>query len=434
MSAAPILLQSGRGVALALIESVLARKIPFDQALAENKALAALAPRDRGFARMLAATVLRRLGQIDAVLAKLMAKPLPERAGSARDVLRLGAAQLLFLETPPHAAVATSVELAEAVGHPALKGLVNAVLRRLSNEGKDILASQDAARLNTPDWLWASWMKAYGEKTTRQIAQAHLSEAPLDFSVKNDAEAWAEKLQAKILPTGTLRREAGGSIDELPGYREGAWWVQDAAASLPARILGNVAGKSVADLCAAPGGKAAQLAVMGGRVFAVDRSGERLKRVRENLARLALTAECIASDATSWRPSMPLRFVLLDAPCTATGAIRRNPDVPWLKTPDDVKRMTELQDRLLSHAVTLLAPGGVLVYCTCSLETEEGPDRIAKLLKSGHPMSRRPIEAREIGGLSQCLSAEGDLRTLPCHLAELGGLDGFYAARLVRNP
>jgi 16S rRNA (cytosine967-C5)-methyltransferase len=378
--------------------------------------------------------VLRRLGQIDACLAQLMAKPLPERAGAARDVLRLGAAQLLFLETPPHAAVATSVELVEAVGHPALKGLVNAVLRRMSNEGKDILARQDAARLNTPDWLWASWTKAYGEETARKIALAHLSEAPLDFSVKSEPEAWAEKLGAKILPTGSLRRDAGGSIDELPGYREGAWWVQDAAASLPARILGNVAGKSVADLCAAPGGKAAQLAAMGGRVFAVDRSGERLKRVRENLSRLGLQAECVAADATTWRPAMPLRFVLLDAPCTATGAIRRNPDVPWLKTPDDLKRMTQIQDRLLAHAVTLLAPGGVLVYCTCSLETEEGPDRIATLLKSGAPLSRRPIEAREIGGLSQCLNAEGDLRTLPCHLAELGGLDGFYASRLVRNP
>ncbi|HXP12942.1 MAG TPA: transcription antitermination factor NusB [Stellaceae bacterium] len=434
MNAAPAVLHSARGSALALLEAVLGRKIPLDQALAENKPLAALEPRDRGFARMLAATSLRRLGQIDAVLAQFMAKPLPERAGVVRDILRLGSAQLLFLETPPHAAVATAVELTEAAGHPALKGLVNAVLRRLSREGKGLVEKQDAARLNTPDWLWASWTKSYGEDIARQIALAHLKEAPLDLSVKSDPELWAEKLQAQILPTGTLRRASGGAIEDLPGYREGAWWVQDAAAALPARLLGNVAGKSVADLCAAPGGKTAQLAAQGGRVFAVDRSNERLKRVRENLARLGLEAECVTADASIWKPASPLRFVLLDAPCTATGAIRRNPDVPHLKTPDDVKRMAELQDRLLAHAVSILAPGGLLVYCTCSLEVEEGPARIEKLLAGGAPVSRRPIAAFEIGGWSQCLSSEGDLRTLPCQLADAGGLDGFYAARLARNP
>ncbi len=425
---------SARFCALALLEAVPGRKIPLDQALAENKPMADLAPRDRAFARMLAATALRRLGQIDGALAQLMAKPLPERAGAVRDVLRLGAAQLLFLETPPHAAVATSVELTESAGHPALKGLVNAVLRRLSREGKDILARQDAARLNTPPWLWASWTKSYGEETARLIAQAHLKEAPLDLSVKSDPEMWAEKLEAKILPTGSLRRASGGAIEDLPGYREGAWWVQDAAAALPARLLGNLAGKSVADLCAAPGGKTAQLAAMGGRVFAVDRSGERLKRVRENLARLGLEAQCVTADATLWKPPSPLRFVLLDAPCTATGAIRRNPDVPHLKNSEDVKRMAELQDRLLAHAVSILAPGGLLVYCTCSLEAEEGPARIEKLLSGGAPVSRRPIEAREIGGLAQCLSPLGDLRTLPCQLYDEGGLDGFYAVRLARNP
>jgi 16S rRNA (cytosine967-C5)-methyltransferase len=434
MTEAPALLRSARGSALALLEAVLVRRVPLDQALAESKAMAALEPRDRGFTRLLTATGLRRLGQIDAVLAQLMAKPLPERAGVVRDILRLGAAQLLFLETPPHAAVATSVELTEAAGHPALKGLVNAVLRRLSREGKDMLARQDAARLNTPGWLWASWTKSYGEDIARQIAQAHLKEAPLDLSVKADPEAWAKKLEAEILPTGSLRRASGGAIEDLPGYREGAWWVQDAAAALPARLLGNVAGKSVADLCAAPGGKTAQLAALGARVFAVDRSSERLKRVRENLARLGLEAECVAADASIWKPASPLRFVLLDAPCTATGAIRRNPDVPYLKSPDDVKRMAELQDRLLAHAVSILAPGGVLVYCTCSLEQDEGPARIEKLLAQGSPVSRRPIAAFEIGGWSQCLSPLGDLRTLPCQLADAGGLDGFYAARLARNP
>jgi 16S rRNA (cytosine967-C5)-methyltransferase len=434
MTAAPVLLQSARGAALALLEAVLGRKIPLDQALAESKPMADLAARDRAFARLLAATVLRRLGQVDDVLARFLAKPLPERAGSVRDVLRLGAAQLLFLETPPHAAVATAVELTEALGHPALKGLVNAVLRRLSREGAGLVEKQDAARLNTPDWLWSGWVSSYGPDIARQIALAYLKEAPLDLSVKADPDLWAERLQARLLPTGTLRREPGGAIDELPGYREGAWWVQDAAAALPARLLGNVAGETVADLCAAPGGKTAQLASQGARVFAVDRSGERLKRVRENLARLGLKAECVTADAASWRPAAKLRFILLDAPCSATGAIRRNPDVPHLKTPMDVKRMAELQDRLLQAAVAMLAPGGLLVYCTCSLETEEGPARIDKLLAQGAPVARLPVMAREIGGLAQCLSPAGDLRSLPCQLAEEGGLDGFYACRLVRNP
>jgi len=434
MTAAPAPLQSARAVALALLEAVLGRKIPLDQALAESKPMAALAARDRAFARLLAATVLRRLGQIDDVLARFMAKPLPERAGSVRDALRLGAAQLLFLETPPHAAVATAVELTESLGHPALKGLVNAVLRRLSREGAGLVEKQDAARLNTPDWLWTSWVASYGADVARQIALAHLKEAPLDLSVKADPDLWAERLQAKLLPTGTLRREPGGAVDELPGYREGAWWVQDAAAALPARLLGNVAGKTVADLCAAPGGKTAQLAALGAHVLAVDRSGDRLKRVRENLTRLGLAAECVTADATGWRPAANLRFVLLDAPCSATGAIRRNPDVPHLKSPADVKRMAELQDRLLHAALSMLAPGGLLVYCTCSLEALEGPERIEKLLAQGAPVTRRPVTAREIGGLAQCLSPAGDLRTLPSQLADEGGLDGFYACRLVRNP
>jgi len=419
-----------RATALDLLDAVLGRREPLDQALAESRALAALSPRDRAFARLLTTTVLRRLGEIDGVLARFLAKPL--RPGAVRDSLRLGAAQLLFLNTPAHAAVATSVAL--AARYPAMKGLINAVLRRCASEGAAMVAQQDAARLDTPAWLWRSWCASYGEATARAIAAAHWREAPLDLSVKADADAWAARLEATILPTGTLRRPAGGLIENLPGYAEGAWWIQDAAAALPAKLLGDVRGAAVADLCAAPGGKTAQLAAAGAHVTAVDLSAPRLKRLRDNLARLELTAECVVADATAWRPTDALRFVLLDAPCTATGAIRRNPDVPYLKSPADVVRLAAQQDRLLTNAIACLAPGGVLVYCVCSLEVEEGPARVAQLLAAGAPVERRPIAPVEIGGLAECITPEGDLRTLPCQRAAEGGLDGFYACRFVRKP
>lgn len=345
----------------------------------------------------------------------------------------MGLAQLLFLRTPPHAAVATTVDLAEARGFLSYKGLVNAVLRRLSQEGSALLAVQDEGRLNVPVWLWRNWSEAYGEDIAHAIAIAHLHEAPLDISVRGDPELWRERLEAELLPTGTLRRQGGGAIANLPGYHEAAWWVQDAAAALPAKLLGDVAGEIVLDLCAAPGGKTAQLAAAGAKVIALDRSPRRVERLNTNLARLKFSVESHVADAIQWRPKEPVRFVLLDAPCTATGAIRRHPDVPHLKTQDDVTRLSGVQERLLNAAIEMLAPGGMLVYCTCSLEPQEGKQQIERLLSRGAPVKRVPVEASEIGGLRECISAEGDLRTLPCHLAEKEGIDGFFAARLVRT-
>jgi 16S rRNA (cytosine967-C5)-methyltransferase len=424
---------SARGVAIDLIGAVLRRRRPLDDAIEENGEMAGLPARDRAFARLLVAMVLRRLGQIDALIAHCLSTPLPPRAAMVHDMLRLGIAQLLFLRTPPHAAVATSVDLAEVRGFISHKGLVNAVLRRLSLEGQALAAEQDAARLNTPQWLWRGWSEAYGEAVTHQIALAHLKEAPLDLTVRGDSEHWRQALDAIELPTGTLRRNAGGAITTLPGYSEGAWWVQDAAAAIPATLLGDVAGKDVVDLCAAPGGKTAQLAAAGGRVTAIDRSPRRVDRLNSNLARLALHAETIVADASHWHPAEPAQFVLLDAPCTATGAIRRHPDVPHLKSADDIARLAAVQERLLAAAVEMLAPGGTLVFCTCSLEPQEGVQQVARLMARGAPVKRRPVEAHEIGGLAECITKDGDLRTLPCHLAQHDGLDGFYAARLVRN-
>jgi 16S rRNA (cytosine967-C5)-methyltransferase len=423
---------TARDVALDLIGAVLRRRRPLDDAIEDNAAMHQLSGRDRAFARLLVATVLRRLGQIDVLIAECLNMPLAPRAAMVHDILRLGVAQLLFLRTPPHAAVATSVDIAQSRGFVSHKGLVNAVLRRLSVEGPERIEEQDAPRLNTPDWLWRSWSKAYGEATARAVATAHLKEAPLDLTLRDDVETWRAALDGILLPTGTLRRTAGGALATLPGYAEGAWWVQDAAAALPARLFGDVTGRDVVDLCAAPGGKTAQLASAGARVTAVDRSARRLERLVANLDRLDLMVETIGADALAWRPPQPAEAVLLDAPCSTTGSIRRHPDVPHLKFPEDVARLSVVQENLLRAAIDMLRPGGTLVYCTCSLEPEEGPERVESLLRTGAPVERAEIQAGEIGADPEWITPSGDLRTLPCHFHAYDGLDGFYCARLVK--
>jgi 16S rRNA (cytosine967-C5)-methyltransferase len=424
---------TARHIALDLIGGVLRRKRPLDDAIDDNPEIHRLAGRDRAFARLLVATVLRRLGQIDALIADCLNVPLPPRAAGVQDILRLGVAQLLFLRTPPHAAVATSVDIAQSRGFVSHKGLVNAVLRRLSTEGAERIGEQDAPRLNTPDWLWQSWSCTYGESMARAIATAHLKEAPLDLTLRDDAETWRSALDGVVLPTGTLRRAAGGALASLPGYAEGAWWVQDAAAALPAKLFGDIAGREVVDLCAAPGGKTAQLATAGARVTAVDRSSRRLERLVANLRRLDLAVEAVGADAVTWRPPHPVEAVLLDAPCSTTGAIRRHPDVPHLKSPEDVARLSAVQENLLRAAIDMLEPGGTLIYCTCSLEPEEGREQVEALLSNGVPVERREIEAREIGAEPEWITAGGDLRTLPCHFGEYDGIDGFFCARLIKR-
>jgi 16S rRNA (cytosine967-C5)-methyltransferase len=429
MSEAP----TARHVALDLIGAVLRRKRPLDDAIEDSPAMHRLPGRDRAFARLLVATVLRRLGQIDAMVGDCLNVPLAPRAALVQDILRLGVAQLLFLRTPPHAAVATSVDIAQSRGFVSHKGLVNAVLRRLSVEGAERIGEQAAPRLNTPDWLWQSWSKTYGEATARAIAKAHLKEAPLDLTLRDNVETWRERLEGVLLPTGTLRRAAGGALATLPGYADGAWWVQDAAAALPARLFGDVSGREVVDLCAAPGGKTAQLASAGARVTAVDRSTRRLDRLVANFERLDLSVEAVGADALTWRPPHQVEAVLLDAPCSTTGAIRRHPDVPHLKLPEDVARLSAVQENLLRAAIDMLQPGGMLIYCTCSLEPEEGPERIESLFDAGAPVERREIDPEEIGAPPEWISPVGDLRTLPCYFGEFDGVDGFFCSRLIKQ-
>jgi 16S rRNA (cytosine967-C5)-methyltransferase len=426
-------LAKARSVALEVLLEVLDRGRPLDRVLATHEKIEKVPERDRGFLRHLVITTIRHAGIIDAALAKLMRKPLGANQRELRMILRLGAAQVLYMDVPPHAAVGETVELVRGSITP-MKGLVNAVLRRLQEEQKQVLEALDQPRVNTPGWLFESWSAAYGRQGARAIAAAQLTEPPLDLSVREDAEGWAGKLGATLLPTGTLRLPAGrGDVTALPGYDEGAWWVQDAAAALPAKLLGAVEGKRVADLCAAPGGKTAQLAAAGAEVIAVERDDSRIERLWGNLERLRLKAEVVSADAAEWRPEGRLDALLLDAPCTATGTLRRHPDIAWLRRPADPGKLAKLQDRLLRHAAALLEPGALLVYAVCSLQPEEGPERIAALLAEDKTLKRAPVTADEIGGLAELITPKGDLRTLPNHLSELGGMDGFYACRLVRG-
>jgi 16S rRNA (cytosine967-C5)-methyltransferase len=317
------------------------------------------------------------------------------------------------------------------------RGLVNSVLRRIARERTDILARGEDARANTPDWLFARWTAAYGKPTALAIAAAHREPPPLDLSAKAEPARWAERLDGTLLPTATIRLTEAGRVPALAGYEEGAWWVQDAAAALPVRLFGDVAGKRVADLCAAPGGKTAELAAAGADVTAVDISEGRLRRLAANLRRLRLEARLEAADVLAWEPGRTFDAVLLDAPCTATGTIRRHPDIPWLKREEDVAALAALQARMLDRATSLVAPAGTLVFCTCSLEPEEGEAQVAPFLARHPEFAPQPIEPREIAGLSHLVTPAGTLRTLP-HLAfgpepAMRGMDGFFAVRFRRS-
>jgi 16S rRNA (cytosine967-C5)-methyltransferase len=428
---------AARRIAADIVTGVLQQKRPLDEQL-EQSDLGALPERDRALVRTIVATVLRRLGTLRALLASMLEKGVPQSAPQVESILLIGAAQILFLDVPDHASVDLSVRLAQADHHAShYSGLVNAVLRKLARDGQARLARLDTVLLDTPDWLRQRWIAHYGEATARAIAAANAQEPALDLTVKSDAKGWATTLNGRVLDIGTVRTIASGPIPQLPGYDEGEWWVQDAAAALPAKLLGDVRGKSVADLCAAPGGKTAQLAHAGAQVTAVDRSAPRLERVRQNLARLRLSAEIVRADATAFTGG-PFDAILVDAPCSSTGTIRRHPDIPWLKSEADLVKLTALQTRLLDRAAALLKPGGTLVYCTCSLEAEEGENQIAALLARNPELRRSPIRPDELAGHGELLTAEGELRTLPCHWAydaepRMGGLDGFYAARIIRN-
>lgn len=394
--------------------------------------------RDRALARLIVATSLRRLPEIELKIADLLSKPLGEKTGLVREILISGAAQIRFLDIAPHAVVNVATAIASGDRHGRhFKGLVNGVLRNLVRSETVTTSGDDAVRTNFPSWLLESWTTAYSEEDAMAAASLLFADPPLDLTVKSDPEGWATRLGGIGLANGTVRITKPGRVEALDGYKDGEWWVQDAAASMPARLAGASPGKSIVDLCAAPGGKSAQLAQAGAHVIAVDRDANRTDRLKANLARLALKAEIVVADANSWRPPAAVDAVLLDAPCSATGIFRRHPDMLRRRGPGEVAKLAKLQEKLIDSAAAMLPSGGTLVYCTCSLEPAEGEDQIAAALDRHEDLTLAPATPAEVPGFAASITSTGVLRILPHHLpapeGTPGGSDGFFAARLQKS-
>ncbi|MBV9330165.1 MAG: RsmB/NOP family class I SAM-dependent RNA methyltransferase [Alphaproteobacteria bacterium] len=419
-----------RRAAQSILAAVLRRRRPPDY----DAALKNLPPRDAGFARAIVQETLRRFGQLESLIRRYVARmPPPHRSGATFEILLTACCEFLFLGVPAHAAVDAANRTAREDKNGAhFRPLINAVLRRITEEGEGALKSQDAVRLNVPDWLWQRWSSTFGELLAREIAASHLRMPPLDLVLRFPSDDTQAIPQGLRIFDNVLRVFDAGRIANLPGY-DGRWWVQDAAASLPVRLLGDVNGKQVMDLCAAPGGKTLQLAARGAEVVAVDRDSTRLSRMRDNLQRIGLEATLVDVDLRDFAPAEPCGLVLLDAPCSATGTIRRHPELPWIKSADDVNACVSGVVELLDRAAALTAPGGILVYSVCSLEPEEGREQIDAFLAARADFARIPISAREVFNLEEAVTPDGDVRTLPCHLADRGGMDGFYIARLKRT-
>lgn len=424
-----------RRIAVALLRYCRERKVTVEEALAANEAVSRLEARDRAFLSTLLLTVFRHSGEIDAILAKFLDRPLPRKSGAAREVLEIGVVQLQFLAMPPHAVIDLAVRTAKDDRNAThFSGLINAVLRKISAARPALREGLDAPRLNTPSWLWERWSKNYGAEAARKIAEAHAARPGLDIAFKEEATPWLQALGGERLPNGQVRLPAGHApVPELPGFADGAWWIQDAAATLPVELLGDVRGLSVLDLCAAPGGKTLQLAARGAEVTAVDSSEARLQRLARNLARTSLTAEIRAQDVLSDALSGEWDGVLLDAPCSATGTIRRHPELPFLKGPEQILELAGLQRRLLRKAGQLVKPGGILVYCSCSLEPEEGESQARSFLRQNEAFEI--VRAEGVALPDGALQPEGWVRTLPfMNYGKGEGLDGFFAIAMRRRP
>jgi len=430
-----------RQAAAKILAAVIDRRTPLDGMLDlenGNVAYRQLGDADRALVRAILNTALRHLPRIEAILDTLVGTPLPEGARALHHVLTVAAAQILYLDVPDHSTVDLAVEQAQLdPRNRRFASLTNAVLRRLSREKASHLTATRAVSV-IPAWFHERLVAVYGKEHAARIGEALLEPSAIDLTVKSDPEGWAAKLGGRVLPTGSVRLPAAsGAIPALEGFEAGQWWVQDAAASLPAKLFHDLAGKRVADLCAAPGGKTAQLAFAGAKVTALDQSGNRLKRLIGNLERLDLSVEAVEANMADYRPEELFDAVLLDAPCSSTGTIRRHPDVLWTKGPEDIDKLARLQERLLRHALTLVKPGGELVFSNCSLDPGEGEDMVARVLADNPDWRIQPVEPADWPGLESAVSPRGEFRTTPAMLpatdSHAGGVDGFYAVLLRRN-
>jgi 16S rRNA (cytosine967-C5)-methyltransferase len=429
-----------RVAAAAILRDVIVGGHTLDEMFAAPAGLSRLdgvAPRDFALTRSIVTVALRRFGTIRNALATLLENGFPRTAPQIEWILIVAAAQILFLDVPDHAAVDLAVRITRLDAKSAsFAALVNGVARNIARRRDEFLAESSLLDLDTPAWLAIRWRKNYGEATAQAIATAHALEPTLDVTVKADGRVWADRLDAVPLATGSLRLQTHRPVQDLPGYSDGAWWIQDAAAALPASLIKVTPGLHVGDLCSAPGGKAAQLAARGARVTAIDRSAERLKLLAANLQRLKLEAEIVVGDVTTLN-GFAFDAILLDAPCSGTGTIRRHPDIAWTKKSGDIVKLVTLQARMLDKAFELVKPDGIIVYCVCSIEPEEGELQIANLLRRNPDVSRVPVLPEEIGGQTGFINSQGELRTLPSYLPadepRLSGIDGFFAARLVRR-
>lgn len=417
-----------RHAAVCIISHVMDQRWTVEEAMRREQSFVRLDGRDRGFAAHLILSTLRALGIVDAVLATKLSKPLPDSAHYAKALLRVGAAQLIEGLAPPHAAVGRAVDLAkyEATGR-GFSGLINAVLRRIATEPLD----RPHDRERVPSLWWSRWRSAYGSAAADDIATSLGKQPALDLSFKGDVLNLLEALGGTLLPTGSIRlSETPSDVTTLPFWSEGRIWVQDAAAALPAKLLATKPGERVLDMCAAPGGKTMQLAASGADVTAIDIDSSRIGRVAENLARTNLVARLITGDACALAGENLYDAILLDAPCSATGTLRRNPETLWIKTPSDVAKFAPIQASLIEAAAKALKSGGRLVYAVCSLEPEEASMALATAAACGLVIDA--IGRDEVPSLDMALTAQGHVRVLPSMWADIGGLDGFFIARFTK--
>ena len=388
------------------------------------------------FLNMLVLTALRRLVFLQKVISAFAAKKLPAKHAFARYVLILAAAEILFLDTPDYAVLNSYVNLIKKQNDKYVAGFANAVLRKIAAAKEELLKADNG--IFFPDGFRKLLEKDYGEKQTALIEAASLNEPPLDLTVKENAAEWAKKLNGILLPNGSVRLENNGKIEKLPGYKEGEWWVQDFSASLAAKTISAPAGKKILDLCAAPGGKTAQLLAAGAEVVSLDISEERLKRLAENIRRLNLPApRIICADAAKYLEETSDRYdaVLLDAPCSATGTLRRHPEIVHIKNTRDIEKMAGLQKEILNRTTRVLRPGGELTYCTCSIAKEEGERQITAFLQNNSEFRLIPLSPNDFSGTmpAEIFTAEGFIRTFPYHLQSYGGADSFFIAKMQRT-